>query len=258
MASSKRPIRKADSAAVRQLKREKRKYRELLDNVWGILQGADDVSSSSELREAIDSACDEMIVHLPDFYFYEKEDASTKDTEEQEESALNEAVLSSDWTQEMAWALGITTRTDDVNSWLPVVRKALAEKRGAPPWSAMSDDEYKAMVRGHFGAAVLVAAPIPCTLRGEAARYLQTLRALQSTYPQSRRTTDERVILAVEMKKQDKPWSEIFRKVFGRRSSADERTRLRHNVAAHLSHERNRPKKTVSQHKSQQPAEPTN
>jgi hypothetical protein len=260
MVVSKKRNPKAESAPVQRLKRENKKLRTLIDGVWAALSAVDGVSSVRELREAIFRATDEIVNALPSNYAYEE--TSTKEGEARAEAALNDAVLSTYDAKQLGSV--IVAGQEGVNGWLPIYRYILVDKHGggsphssgdtlfdimtlangdnsvAPPWSEMSDDEYKQMARTHFGLMVLAAARVPCTLRAEMARYIAVLQELQSGYPKLGKRTADPVIQALEMKKLGAPWSRIYRTVLGPDSSGEDQKALSANVRAHISNERRR------------------
>lgn len=249
MASSKKPIRKAESIALRALKRENRKLRSLLDNVWDTLSESDSAFSTEDLRDVTNRARDEMIAELPAAYFYDDVTTESLHAAAEEKLALTTAV--DKWDQDIAKDLGITQEEAaraDLNIRLPALRRILSRRYGlAPPpepFPQKTDEEYMQFVVFQFAMLLTETAQIPCTLRGEGRKYIKALQTLLSYFPKEGGTkTNEKVSTALEMTKKGISWPAIYREVFGARSSFRDRSDLRKTVRAHLSNERNRPRK---------------
>jgi hypothetical protein len=233
-------------ARVRKLERENRKLRNILDDIWGVLNEINPTDPAESMFEVIDHVCNYFIADLPTKYRYSEQQKETKTDEERAANILKASQHR--YRREMAEELGVTEdqaeTIRDPNVVIPALRKIVAKEYGlteieVPPQKVITEEEYKGMVNQYFMLTVIFSARIPCHLRSEVEKFIRAANELKALLPKRRnREPALEVQKALEMRSRNIAWHSIYSKIIlnwktlPRAKQVEEARRLRDRVKA--------------------------
>jgi hypothetical protein len=177
------------NATLSRLRRENKKLRKTIADVFGVLNEVQAEDKSDVMYGAIDMACDYIISDLPNDYHYES-DAEAQAEAKNTVVALMESAQARA-RRAMADELNMTeaqfAAVGDINILLPVWQKILVEQVGALPADSITDEQYEARVALQFFDTFLFTAKAPTTLRAEVKRYTDVLLKIRKSLPKGKR-----------------------------------------------------------------------
>lgn len=179
------------------LRRENRKLRTTVDDIWNVLT---DVESDGS--ESIETACKLISSALPVYEFIE---GAFPDDASQDAAILFEDVEEQKLTRVVAAEMGLTveefSQSTDVDAKLMSLRRVLFKQFqwNKDPTVSLTDEEYLSLVGGFFTAAVGVASNFPLSLKAEAARFINALDIIHRGLDKRKRQPKPDVQQAFEM-----------------------------------------------------------
>jgi hypothetical protein len=211
--AKKRPTRtnQAGSDTLRALRRENKKLRELIGDVWEVLNKVNDDDDGEAKSTVIESACWFIHEDFPEEYRYVEPEGPQQS--KKAEGAVN--VFAARARRNIAKEVGTTeeelSKITDFNLHISAWRKVAARadgldeiKGGATP------EEYSVMVAQFLMQAVLFTAVTPTTLKKEAKKFSDAARQIAKFIPQDRRKATTAVETAYSMRNLGQKWSVIL------------------------------------------------
>jgi hypothetical protein len=202
-------VAESKDAELRRLKRENKKLRKTIDDVWGVLNIVDATASPNEMYAGIDLACNYIMDDLPDVYYYDEDTATSEPTVAMMESAKKRT------NKKIAEELGVSESEISgvgVESFMTACRKVVAAQFGLEkvPDGVMSPENYEARVAYNFVLMFLYAAQSPYSPKDEAQRYIDAMKRLKAGMPKKTRQPGADVQLALDMIKTGHTMYAIF------------------------------------------------
>jgi hypothetical protein len=230
-------VAESKDAELRRLKRENKKLRKTIDDVWGVLNVVDATATPNEMYGGIDLACNYIMDDLPDVYYYDEDAATPEPSIAMMESAKKRT------NKKIAEELGVSESEISgvgVESFMTAWRKVVAAQFGLEkvPDGRVSPENYEARVAYNFIQMFLYAAQSPYSTKDEAQRYIDAMKRLKASIPRKTRQPGADVQLALDMIKTGHTMYAIFPAAirdYGRLSSPDKkaaRKKLRGRVSS--------------------------